>query len=59
MNYHKTNCIIKVNNFITTFEFIEENNEIEMKVLSQMKLLIKLMIIRISNLKQEKIRKQI
>ena len=28
MNYHKVNSSFKVNNFITTFEFIEENNEI-------------------------------
>lgn len=28
MNYHKVNSSFKVNNFVTTFEFIEENNEI-------------------------------
>ena len=28
MNYHKINSTFKVNNFVSTFEFIEENNEI-------------------------------
>ena len=28
INYHKINSTFKVNNFVTSFEFIEENNDI-------------------------------
>ena len=28
MNYHKINSTFKVNNFVSSFEFIEENNDI-------------------------------
>ena len=28
LNYHKISSEIKVNNFITTFEFLEENNNL-------------------------------
>ena len=31
-NYHKIKSNFKVNNFVTSFEFVEENNLIEMKV---------------------------
>jgi hypothetical protein len=56
-NYHNLKSTIRINNFVTKFEFIEENNNIGNESFIANESLLKIIIIVVFYLEQEKIKK--